>query len=56
MGGRGVGVSQELVTSMLDGTAREKRIDVTEERSVTSLHEVSLISTTGHELRDHLDL
>ena len=49
-------VSQELVTAVLDGSVREKHIDMMEEKSVTSLHEVSLISTNGHELRDHLDL
>ena len=48
---------QNLINSILNGTVREKDIDLGEEMSVTSLNAVSLVNTTDDELRDpHLDL
>ena len=48
---------QNLINSILNGTVRQKDIDLGEEMSVTSLNAVSLVNTTDDELRDpHLDL
>ena len=45
--------SRDLINAILNGTMRERIVDLKQEMSVTSLNAVSLINTTDAELRDN---